>query len=220
MTPIGSAGRVRQRRPPGTWRNTSVVLQQLGFTGTLGPISGGVLSTVGLTKNAMPIGGLLRLFLVGKAGTGSVPLLLTEPTIMGGVEGLGVGGTITGTGPTFPGGSKIAVTLQAAPWTVHTATATDDTMGTRVTVTRMGFAHGPASGTTSTAASGGVVQLVTPTQITSSVAVPGFKSAMFSELVVRFIPEPDRLVLLGSSVAALALLGGRCVRRKPSRRPT
>jgi hypothetical protein len=77
----------------------------------------------------------------------------------------------------------------------------------------MGFAHGPASGTTSTAQPGGVLQLVTPNQVRTNLALGSSrKVAILGELLARFIPEPGLLVLLGSGVAGLLLLGRSRIR--------
>jgi len=77
----------------------------------------------------------------------------------------------------------------------------------------MGFAHGPASGTTSTAQPSGVLQLVTPNQVRTNLALGSSrKVAILGELLVRFIPEPGLLVLLGSGVAGLLLLGRSRIR--------
>jgi hypothetical protein len=77
----------------------------------------------------------------------------------------------------------------------------------------MGFAHGPASATSSTAMLSGSLLLVTPifvsTNIAGSAVVPAF-----GFLNVHFVPEPGTLGLLGSGVASLLLLG-----RGRSRRP-
>jgi hypothetical protein len=76
-----------------------------------------------------------------------------------------------------------------------------------VSETRMGFAHDPASGITSTAQPGGALQLVTPIQVYAS--PPYFKShyASFATLSVRFVPEPALLALLASGGLGLAWLG-------------
>ena len=83
-----------------------------------------------------------------------------------------------------------------------------------------GFAHGPGSGTTTTATPGGVVQLVAPSVVITTLppwgVLGGFsmrQSFTGTYLLVRFIPEPGLLVLLGSGVAGLALLGRRRWRR-------
>jgi hypothetical protein len=109
---------------------------------------------------------------------------------------VGAGGTIA-----VPPGTTTAsihVTVVGAPWTAGTAAVG--------TVTVMGFQHGPASATSSTAANSGAVRLVTPifvsTDIGPSAVVPGF-----GFLDLHFVPEPGTLLLLGSGVAGLVMFG-------------
>jgi hypothetical protein len=58
--------------------------------------------------------------------------------------------------------------------------------------------------TSSTAVAGGSVSLVTPVRVISD-AGPVF--AMFARLTLRFIPEPGLVLLLGSGICALAVMG-------------
>jgi hypothetical protein len=82
-------------------------------------------------------------------------------------------------------------------------------MNNTATRMRTGFVHGPASMTISAAQLGGVVQLITPMQVRTK----GFGGAnndnlaLFSSLTVHFIPEPGLLLLLGTGIVALALVG-------------
>jgi hypothetical protein len=78
----------------------------------------------------------------------------------------------------------------------------------------MGFAHGPASLTTSTAGPSGVLQIVTPNQVRTNLALgTSEKIAVFGEILIHFIPEPGLLVLIGAGVAGLALIGARRMRK-------
>ena len=219
----------------------AVIINFKPGTGTLGPISGAIASKNALVQNKLPVGGVAKLCLLSTVCTDFLPLLLTAPTTNGarfqvtgatanqltplgtqgkrlgvpgpGVKGVGVGGIVT-----VGGFSAVRVSLEAAPWTVRTATAvdqTDDNTGAAAfhNVTRMGFAHGPASATTSTAQPSGVVQLVTPNQVRTNLSLGSSeKVAILGELLVRFIPEPGLLVLVGSGVAGLLLLGRKRIR--------
>ncbi|MCH8131284.1 MAG: PEP-CTERM sorting domain-containing protein [Myxococcales bacterium] len=109
--------------------------------------------------------------------------------------------------------------MKGAPWTVKTVTAIDQittTSGntTFTMVTAKGFAHAPSSGTTSTAALSGVVQMVTPVQIVTNLSLgSSAKLGGSVSLLIHFIPEPGLLMLLGSGVVGLAFLGSRRMRK-------
>jgi hypothetical protein len=149
-----------------------------------------------LTQNTLPVPGNAKicvLFLGVPCG-----LRIDVPLTTNQTAGVGIGGTVTA--PT------LSVQLRGGPWTVATASVTTNA----ATYTTSGFVHGPVSGTSSTALPGGVVQLVTPAYITSSL---GAEFAVFTELTLLFVPEPDRLMLLGPGLALLLLLGHRRMRR-------
>jgi hypothetical protein len=130
----------------------------------------------------MPIQGIARVCLFGPCSAAlanlSVPL------------------SVVGAGGAAFVNAGVAVTVIGSPWTTGQAT-----LGT---LTVMGSAHGPASGTSSTAANSGTVLLVTPILISTSLTgvLP-----TFGFLSLHFVPEPGTLMLLGSAVAGLALFG-------------
>ena len=220
----------------------AIIVEGALRTGTLAPISGAVASTAGLTQRVLPLGGIAKICLLSTVCTDFLPLVLTQPTTNGaryqvntatpnqltpnalqgkrlgvpgtGIKGVGIGGLIT-----VGGDSPIRISLEAAPWTVKTATAVDQTdnlTGSAAfqNVTRMGFAHGPASATTSTAQPSGVLQIVTPSQVRTNLSLgTNVKVSILTEILIHFIPEPGLLMLLGSGVAGLALLGRSRIRK-------
>jgi hypothetical protein len=185
----------------------AIIVQGALQTGTLAPISGGAQSVSALSQAVLPLAGVAKICLLSTVCSNFIPLVLTQHTAMSGVIGVGIGGLLTA------GAGAIRISLEAAPWTIHTATAvdqTDDNTGFAAfhNVTRLGFAHGPSSGTTSTAAPSGVLQIVTPNQVRTNLSLgTSVKVAILGELLVHFVPEPGLLLLLGSGVAGLVLLG-------------
>lgn len=176
--------------------------------GTLAPVSGAIQSTLpSLTQSTLPVRGEARLCLYAVGCGAALTLPLTSGS---GSKGWGVGGLITA-----GGAGNIRVSVVAAPWTVKTQQVTNRTDNGGLTFpTSKGFAHGPASGTSSTALTGALVQFVTPLQVTT-IGIPGNndKIALFGRLTLHFIPEPTLLVMLGVGAAGLAVLGRRRLRR-------
>jgi hypothetical protein len=188
-------------------------------TGTISPVSGGVASTVTPAGVVMPVAGLVKVCLLSTTCTQFVPLVLTQPTTVNGVPGGGIKGAGVGGLVTAGGYGGIRISMQAAPWTLKTGTVIDQittTGGSRVFVelAYKGWAHAPASTTSSTGQIGGMVQLVMPNQVTTNLAL-GSSDKMSSAMVMvlRFVPEPGALLLLGTCVAGLAALGRARVAR-------
>jgi len=174
-------------------------------TGKLYPISGGG----PLSPGKLPVLGELRLCVFVPGCSVAIP----GPLTVNGTRGVGIGGPVT-----LGGSGIIRVTLNGAPWTIGTALAysevsssTANGFWTMVTHSRFGFAHGPASLTSSTATTGGVIQLVTPISVHSNTPKQLFPS-MFGILRLRFIPEPSALAMLLAGGAFLATVGRRRMR--------
>jgi hypothetical protein len=191
-----------------------------GGTGSFGNISGGAASTGAMSpNNEMPIRGVVKICLLSTACTEYLSLPFTQPTTVNGVPGTGLKGAGLGGMMTVGGYGGIRISLQYGPWTIKTTTMIDQITtpgGSRVFTnkTQQGWAHAPVSTTTSTAEVGGMIQLVTPVQGASNLALGSYDKIGASALfVVRFIPEPGLLLLLGSGVAGLVFLGRARMRR-------
>lgn len=179
-----------------------------GVTGTLGNISGGG----PLSPNQAGAFGLAKVCLYDPncAPGGFLPVPLQEHRTASTTVGLGIGGLAT-----LGGAGMIRISVLNNPWTLGMVTAIDHTdNGAFVPVKRTGFVHGPASLTSSTALPSGMVQFVTPLQISSNLTVGSNELiATFSTLRLHFIPEPGILLLVGSGVAGLVLLGRSRMRK-------
>jgi hypothetical protein len=135
---------------------------------------------------------------------------------------LGVGGTNlnTVTLSTPSGTTSGTRVIQFAPFSTGAATLQSGTANSTPTsiptVMATGFVHGPLSATSTAGQAGGVLQLISPTQVTTSPILsptPVRKTALFTRLTVT-IPEPGMFATLVSGMALLALLGWRRSRRR------
>ena len=118
--------------------------------------------------------------------------------------------------PAFATGTGIALTISGSPWTVGTASIVTNTVTTPSDdgiSTFMGFLHGPASATSTAGRVGGVVQLVTPVTVATSLPVSPVV-AVFGILNLT-LPEPGQFALTASAALGLALVAvGKRARRR------
>ena len=175
------------------------------LTGAFSGISGG--PPLG-PQNTMPVARRVKVCLLFPGCFSYIPIILATPNSQ---VGMGVGGFLTHN--TFSQGGAIRMSLEYAPWTIGIASIQNLTTETpnggvsTYTKTLQGFVHGPASDTSSTAVISGVLQIVTPVFIETNLGVPDTFQAVWTELRLHFIPEPGLLLLLGSGVAGLLMLG-------------
>ncbi len=129
-----------------------------------------------------------------------IPLPLT-PTAGG--AGFGLGGPRTVSGP-----YGMNATLQNAPWTIGQPVMTIHTVNSNVTTPILpgGFAHGPASVTSSTAQRSGALQLVTVSKVFTTHPI-FHEYPMSGILSLHFVPEPGTLLMLALGVVGLAAAG-------------
>ncbi len=175
-------------------------------TGILRPISGAAAAGPGLTQNVIPVPGIVRICILFAGCPSSLPVPLT----LGGTRGVGIGGLIT----LFTFGGPLKFSIQGQPWTIKTAIVDGMTTnnGGFSTQSVVGFAHGPASGTSSTADIGGVIQLVTATRVVSTLNA-GTTWPLLTTLRIHLVPEPGTFVLFGSGVVALGVAGRSRLRK-------
>lgn len=156
----------------------------------------------------MPLQGMARICLPFDFSCQSIALILPLTATGTPLRGFGVGGTQNAPG-------AVSFTLQHAPWTVGQPLLSIHNPATTITTPMLpgGFAHGPASGTSSTAQASGALQLVTVTRVFTSLTGAFPELSLTGVLMLHFVPEPGTLLLLGSAAAAFALAGRR--RRRP-----
>lgn len=180
--------------------------------GVFAPISGALQNTANqLTQNTMPSIGSVRicLFYAG-CNSGSLDQDLSQTNGTGMYIGGGIGGVIT-----IGGSGAIRISILGAPWTVKTVTISNRTDNANLTYfQRNGFAHGPASLTSSTLAPSGVIQLVAASQ-TTVIGVPGNSdlSGNIASNRLHFVPEPGLLLLLGAGAVGMAVVGRKRMKK-------
>lgn len=191
---------------------------QGGFGSRIGNISGAIASTGGglsnsgvLSPGTLPAtGGVTICLLISPLPPCVAQLNLVVGATSAGVQvGGGVGGILT-----IGGTGTIRISVVGMPYTVKTVSAANRTANAGFQVfAENGFAHGPASSTSSTAQASGVLQVVTVNHTT--VVGPGDSdiSGNISRLLVHFIPEPGLLLLFGSGAIGMAILGRKRIRK-------
>jgi len=200
--------------------------------GSLGPLN----STATLTQSKQgPTGtGVVRicLFVEGCGINLVAQLAHTTQTVSGLAAGAGVGGQMT-----LGGSGLIRISIDNRPWTILTASGIDqpDALPASATgrtfsgalggttwnykiKTKMGFAHGPLSATSTvgdgTPASPGVIQFVAPSQTTTNITSTSSKR-ISNPNVLRYqmVPEPGMMLLIVSGAAGLVVLGRRRMKK-------
>lgn len=164
-----------------------------GFLASLANAAGTIAETVGgQLKGAMGLPGAVKVCLFGTASACVAPTAnISVP-----MTPVGQGGSAYVQGP-------VNLTVFGAPWTTGTAAIGATSVPG---FTRMGFAHGPVSGTSTTAQVGGSIRLVTPVYVTTNIGASAIIPS-FAVLTLHFVPEPATALLLGGGVALLCRSG-------------
>jgi hypothetical protein len=181
----------------GTLPLTAVKIDLTLDAGTFAGGGGGELTGV------MPVPGVARLCVLLDCQLGfDVPLTANAPT----PKGVGIG----------PPGIDVALgafgslALLGAPWGTGPAMVSTPAGGTALT----GFAHGPLSGTSSTAEPQGELLMVTPVRVGAMLGGPEQVLPLWGVLQVKLLPEPEASAALVAGAALLALLGAHRTRRR------
>ncbi len=148
---------------------------------------------MGQLNGAMPLLGTAKVCLFATCGAAGANLAVPLTVI-------GVGGSAASTG-------LVNVTVIGAPWTTGTAAVQLPIFS--VPYTRMGFAHGPASQPSSTAAPGGSLQLVTPIYVSTKLSVDNPFIVAFATLTLHFVPEQSTFALAAGGLVLLVAAGRR-----------
>lgn len=148
---------------------------------------------VGAAGGTMPLLGLAKLCLFAPCET-PPPANISIPLSV-----VGAGGGATHSG-------AVNVTVLGAAWTAGTITLDSAAAGA---LQIAGFAHGAASNTSSVAAPGGTLSLVTPIAVSTSIATTAYFELTYARLTLQFVPEPGTAGLLGVGLLALVQAGRR-----------
>ena len=163
-------------------RISSLVNTPGTLTSLLTAPGGGVMGMTGTAK-------ICLVFLSGCLGNVLVPLTPTAGT------GMGVGGVQSNPG-------KVALTMYHNAWTVGQPTMTIHSAVSTVTTPAL-----PGGLNVGTVTPTGILQLVTVSKVYTSLTGAFPELPIFASLRLHFVPEPGTLLLLGSGVAGLAILG-------------
>jgi hypothetical protein len=174
-----------------------------------GPPAGGAMGLSGMAKICLGIGPCSGAFI-------GVPLTPTGTP----AAGMGIGGTQRFTTGTLVHTTysvtdlippPVAYTLHHMPWTIGQPVMTfhHPNSSSYTPLLPGGFAHGPASLTSSTARPSGALQLVTVSKVFTSLTSSYPELRQVAVLTLHFVPEPGMPLLFGSGLAALAVLGRR-----------
>ncbi|MEE8476449.1 MAG: hypothetical protein V3T01_13900 [Myxococcota bacterium] len=156
-------------------------------------------TATGLSDAKMAVRGNFKMCVL----TASCGSILSVPLTVNGTVGVGLGGS-------FQGFAKsVGFSVVGAPWTSGIASITGiSTQNGGTLVSRSGYAHGPASLTSSTVTTSGRIQLVTPAQILTDLG--GFAVIVEARWhFLQVVPEPGSFLLLSSGVVGLLVLGRR-----------
>jgi len=138
---------------------------------------------------AMPLQGLFKVCLLGP------PCSLSTANLNVPLSVAGQAGTVTVQGPPN-------LTVIGAPWTTGT-------VAIRTLSSHTFTAMGGVSPLSNTGALSGIVTLVTPIFVSTSLATSFPVWPLFGILTLHFVPEPGTIVLLGSGIAGFAAAGRR-----------
>jgi hypothetical protein len=189
--------------PESTPQVKAIIITGTLKSGTMTGISGGAAMPPGI----LPMAGYTRVCLFVPGCTANIHMNNTYNM----TRGAGIAGTIT-----MGGLGSVRVSVQGAPWNLATVTQIMQTAaGNFVTLSRAGFVHGGASATdSSTAVTSGVINFVGPNTV-KTIGITGNSQTMslFIDFRLHFIPEPGLLLLLGSGVVGLGVLGRSRMRK-------